>query len=233
MRRKLTFATLAALAGLLCVASAAMAVRAIGVYSNDMETTAKRGQLLKLSGRNCDRGGSEIALKVEIGERTKECAYRTPVVGRDLEIVATERLLSGTPEARRRGAFLSLSLRSGGGSRYQLLVFPLQRKYQLRKVTDGEVEFLAVGKQINRIQGLNKANQLRLRAFNLLDTRDKDDCRLLVYVNGKRFAVVTDRGAGPLRGRFVSISAGAGRNAGGVIASFDDVAVRVPSPFAS
>ena len=83
----------------------------------------------------------------------------------------------------------------------------MQRKYQLRKVVPGQdIRYLAVGKRISAIKGTNKANKIRLRAFNLLDTRDKDDCRLLVYVNGKRLAVVLDKRSGSLQGRETAFS---------------------------
>jgi hypothetical protein len=209
-----------------------MAVGAVGIYRNDMDTTSRRSQMVKLSGRNCERGGSRQALRTAVGNRTDECIYRTPVVGRDLEIAATVRLLSGTPRAMRQRVFLAINLRNGGGGKYQLAVFPLQKKYQLRKeLPDGTRRFLAVGKNIRRIKGTNRGTEVRLRAFNLTGTRDKDDCRLLVHIGGKRFAVLTDDNAGSLRGRYASVSVGSARSADGAVASFDDVAVRVPSPF--
>lgn len=232
MRPRFTSALLAALAGCLALAGSAAAVRGLAIYGNNMDSPGKRAQMVKLSGRNCDRGGSPRALKIEVGERTQECIYRTPVVGRDVEIFATARLLSGTPKAMRQRIFVAVNLRNGGGAKYQLAVFPAQRKFQLRKqLPDGTVEFLAVGKRIKRIRATNKANRLRLRAFNIERTRDRDDCRLLVYIGDKRFAVVTDRQAGPLQGRYASVSVGSRRAASGAVASFDDALVRVPSPF--
>jgi hypothetical protein len=232
MRLRFTGALLAVAAGCLALAGGAAAVRGLAIYANDMDSAGKRSHMVKLSGRNCDRGGSPRAFKIEVGERTQECIYRTPVVGRDVEIFATARLLSGTPREMRKRVFVALNLRNGGGAKYQLAVFPAQRKFQLRKVMpDGTIEFLAIGKRIKRIRATNKANRLRLRAFNIERTRDRDDCRLLVYIGDKRFAVVTDRQAGPLQGRYVSVSVGSRRSAGGAVASFDDALVRVPSPF--
>ena len=232
MGRRFAITFLATAVACLATAGAALAVKAIAIYANNMGTTAKRAQVVKISGSNCDRGGSPIALRVTVGRRTDECIYRTPVVGRDVEIFATARLLSGTPRAIRKRTFLALNLRNGGGGKYQLAVFPRQRKFQLRKdLPDGTRKFLAVGKRIKRIHGINKANKMRLRAFNLERTRDKDDCRLLVYIGDKRLAVVTDDHAGPLRGRFASMSVGSSKNDAGAVASFDDVLVRVPSPF--
>src|SRR6185295_20407869 len=90
-------AVLAVLPCALGAAGAAMAAP-VGVYQNPMGNDAQREQLRKLNGESCNRGGSEDALRVTLGKRTSECSYRTPVIGRDLEIAATARLLSGTPK---------------------------------------------------------------------------------------------------------------------------------------
>jgi hypothetical protein len=223
----------AALAAALVLVGAAVAAQTVGIYRNAMSTPGQRGQLSRVLGDDCKRGGSPRALRVQVGKRTDECAYRTQVVGRDLEILATERLLSGTPKRIRNRVFLGLTLRVGGGGGYQLRVFPLQRKYQLVKTTQtGERSFLAIGKQVRRIRGANKANKLRLRAFNMIHTRDPDDARLLVYIGDKRFVNVVDDSAGPLRGRMTAVSVGTPRGfANGAAASFDDVIVRVPNPY--
>lgn len=233
MPQKLPTILIAAIVAALCVAGTAGAIRGFAIYGNDMGSASKKSQIRPVSGRNCKRGGSAEALKVELGKRTRECIYRTPVIGRDVEIIATSRLLSGTPRELRRRVFLSVSLRSGEGmGRYQLVVFPRQRKYQLRKYVPGQdIRYLAVGKGISAIKGTNQANKIRLRAFNLVDTRDKDDCRLLVYVNGKRLAIVLDKRSGSLQGRETSFSVGSRRSARGAIGSFDNVKIRIPRPF--
>lgn len=231
MKLRLAFISVVLLAtGLVFVSSAAAAV--IGVYRNSMESDAQRGQIAKQLGERCARGGSSSAFRIFVGKRTRECGYRTPVVGRDLEIAATGRLLSGTPKDVQRRAFLSLNLRSGGaGARYQLLVFPLQRKAQLRKVLpDGEVKFLHVERGL-RAKGLNRANVMRLRAFNVTRGPEKGNCRVLAFLGKQRVADVTDPAAGFLQGRSSGFSLGAAGNAKGAVGSFDDIVVRVPSPF--
>ena len=67
-----------------------------------MESKGQRGQIVKLSGERCGRGSTGHAFEITVGKATKECSYRTPVLGRDLEIAATMRLLSGTPIAVQR-----------------------------------------------------------------------------------------------------------------------------------
>lgn len=221
---------LALTASLLLPASSGAAL--IGIYRNGLGSTAQRAQVVKLSGSRCARGGLEKALRVVIGKATKECSYRTPVIGRDLEIAATERLLGGTPKSLRPGAFLALNLRSGGGARYQLAVYPLQRKVQLRKTQpDGSIQYFDIEKSVAQVKGLDEANEMRLRAFNVTEGDEKGSCQLLGFVGGRLVVEATDHAAGELSGRAAGFSVGSAKNAKGAEASFDDVVVRVPSPF--
>jgi hypothetical protein len=217
----LAAATAALLAA--AVSSAAM----IGIYRNGMETTAQRAQLIKLAGSSCTRGGSEGALRIAIGKATDACSYRTPVLGRNLEIAATERLLSGTPAPLQRKAYLALELRAGAGAKYQLLAFPLQRKVQLVKVTGAGSEYLAIQKDVKELMGINKANALRLRVLKPA----KGQAQLSAYVGGDLVSEATDESAGDLSGQAAAVAVGAIKGANGVIASVDDVVVRVPVDF--
>ena len=209
------------------VAGAAM----IGVYRNGMETLAQRSQLIKLSGANCARAGANGAMRVTLGKKTAACSFRTPVLGRDLEIAATERLLSGTPENLQRKAFLGLELRAGSGFKYQLLVFPRQKKAQLVKVTGEGAKYLAIAKNEKAVLGINEANKLRLRAVNVTSGPDKGQARLFAYVGNTLVGEATDDGAGDLSGRNSTVVVGTIKNGNGIVASIDDVVVRVPSPF--
>jgi hypothetical protein len=229
---KTRFAAMFAAACLVVALAVAVAGAAmIGIYRNGMETTAQRAQLIKLAGSSCARGGSEEALRVTIGKRTDACSFRTPVVGRDLEISATERLLSGTPKAAQQKAYLALELRAGAGAKYQLLVFPLQRKAQLVKVTGTGSEYLAIEKNLKSVMGVNKANVLALRAINNRSGPERGQAKLFGYVGGVQVVEATDEGAGELTGSASAVAVGATKNADGVIGSVDDVVVRVPSPF--
>lgn len=210
----------ALLAGLLTAGSLSAAM--VGIYRNVMETKAQRSQMIKLSGASCSRAGTGGALRIAVGKRTDACSLRTPVIGRDLEISAVERLLSGTPTALQRKAFLGLELRAGGGAKYQLLAFPLQRKVQLVKVTGEGSEYLAIEKDVKGLMGVNKANSLRLRAVN----SEPGHSRLSAYVGGALAAEAADETAGELSGRASAVAIGAVSNANGVIGSVDDVVVR-------
>jgi hypothetical protein len=231
MRTRLTAILLAALAaGALALSSVAGAAM-IGIYRNGMESTTARSQMIKLHGRSCTRGGATSALRVVLGKRTDSCAYRTPVLGRDLEIAATERLLSGTPAGLQHKAYLGLELRAGAGAKYQMLVYPLQRKVQLIKVTPEGTKYLAIVKNQTAVKGVNKANTLRLRAVNVTSGPERGQANLFGYVGAELVAETTDAASGELTGSASAVSVGAGKNAAGLIASIDDVVVRVPSPF--
>ena len=216
-------------AGLLVCAVSGAAM--IGIYRNGMETLAQRSELVKLAGANCARAGANGAMRITLGKKTAACSFRTPVLGRDLEIAATERLLSGTPENLQRKAFLGLELRAGGGSKYQLLVFPRQKKAQLIKVTPEAVKYLAIAKNEKSVMGINEANKLRLRAVNVTSGPEKGQARLFAYIGSKLVREAVDDGAGDLSGRASSVIVGTIKNGNGVVASVDDVVVRVPSPF--
>ena len=231
MGRRITgMAVAAALASIALATSAGAAL--VGIYRNPMESSAQRGEAVKLSGERCKRGGSDHAFRIVVGKRTSECSYRTPVIGRDLEISATLRLLEKTPTKVRNKAFLGLTLRSGDGAHYQLTVFPLQRKAQLRKtLSDGKVRFLGVEKDVRAVKGVNGANKLRLRAFNITSGPEKGSCRLLAYVGKQKVVDFTDHAAGDLPGRASGFVVGAAKNAKGAVASVDDLVVRAPNPF--
>ncbi len=232
MRLRPTAIFLAAIAVALALAGAA-AASLIGIYRSDMESEAQQAQIAKLSGERCRRGGSSHTFRVVVGKRTRECAYRTPVVGRDLEIAAVERLLSGTPKPAKHKAFLAVNLRAGdAGARYQLAVFPVQRKAQLRKVrSDGSISYLNVERNVKSVQGIDRPNVLRLRAFNITEGPEKGKCRIVAFVARERVADVTDPAAGELQGRASGFSVGALSNANGLVASVDNVVIRVPNPF--
>ncbi len=204
----------------------------IGIYRNGMESKGQLAQISKLSGDRCGTGEADSVFSIIVGKQTKECSYRTPVIGRDIEIAATERLLGKTPKSVQQGAYLALDLRSGEGARYQLAVYPLQRKAQLRKIlADGSIEYLHIEKDVASIVGADKANQLRLQAFNVTEGEGKGNCRLLASVGGELVADVTDEGAGELSGRATGFSVGSAKFAKGAQATVDDVVIRVPSPF--
>jgi hypothetical protein len=224
MKTRLAALPIVALVALVVCASAGAAM--VAIYRNALDTTAQRAELLKLTGRSCARGGSEATLKVTVGKQTEECVYRTPVVGRNLEIAATERLLTGTPAAVAKKAFLGLVLRAGGGAKYELRVFPGQKKTQLVKTTkEGGIEYLAIEKKVAAVKGMNEANVLRLRIEGA-----KGKVKVIGYLGPEVVGEATDEGEG-VEGESSAVSVGAPTNGSGAIASFDAIVVRTPVSF--
>ncbi len=231
MRHRVTTIAVLALAGAFLALPALASAQVIGVYRNGMETLAQRSQLVKMYGRNCARAGIKGVMRVTVGKKTEACALRTPVIGRDLEVAATERLLSTTPKKLQHKAFLGLELRAGGNAKYQMRVFPLQHKVQLLRITPEETKYVAIVKEVKQVRELNKANALRLRAFNITEGEEKGHAQVTAYLGSEPIAEVTDAAAGELKGRFSAVVVGAVKNGNGVIASLDNVIVRLPSPF--
>jgi hypothetical protein len=205
----------------------------IGLYRNSMESDAQRGQMVKLSGERCALPESSHVFKIVIGKRTKKCTYRTPVVGRDLEIAAVERLLSSTPKALQHKAFLALNLRADSeGAGYELAVYPTQGKAQLRKIlSDGSIRYLHIEQNVAAVKGLDEPNELRLRALNVATGPEKGSARILAFVGGELVANVEDEATGELQGEASGFSVGAATGATGTAATIDNVVIRVPSPF--
>ena len=219
----LTGAVLCAALVVCAVAGAAM----ITVYTNVLESTPERSELVKLYGTSCKRGGGEGAVKVVLGKKTDSCSYRTPVVGRDLEIAATERILSGTPKALQRKAYVAVQLRAGGGNKYEIRAFPMQKKAQLIKVSEAGTKYLAVMKNVKGIGGLNKPTVVRLRAEKAAGA----SARLTAYIGSTVVGQVSDETAGELAGEAAAVSVGATKIATGLSGTIDDVVVRVPDPY--
>jgi len=72
---------------------------------------------------------------------------------------------------------------------------------------------------------------LRLRAVNVTSGPEKGQVRLFAYVGKTVVGEAVDDGAGDLTGRNSTVVVGTIKNGNGIIASVDDVVVRVPSPF--
>lgn len=204
----------------------------VGIYRNSLDSLTQRAQLIKVTGRSCARSGTDEALRVTVGKRTEACSLRTPVLGTDLEIAATMRLLSGTPVAQQRKAFVGVELRAGGGAKYQLLVYPMQKKAQLIKVTADGPEYFQVAKDLPGAMGVNKATAVRLQALKIrAEGPDRGRVQLVGFLGRERIVEGIDALPSEVPGENSTVVVGAPKNGNGVIASIDDIVVRVPSPY--
>ena len=205
----------------------------IGIYRNPMENKGQLAQILKLSGERCARGGSEGAFTITIGKATKECSYRTPVLGRDLEIGGDDAPAQQpqTPKSVQRSVYLALDLRAGGGARYQLAVYPLQRKAQLRKFLHRRhVEYLEIEKDVQADEGHQRSQPAAAARLQRHLRPRKGPCR-----SSPSSAASCRRshrpGGGRTEGRASRLLGRRGQERQGRGGSVDDVVVRVPNPF--
>lgn len=227
MKGRLSIVFVAVL-GTALVASAVAGAAMVGIYRNGLESTAQRAELVKLLGRSCKRGGGEDALRVVLGKKTDSCSYRTPVIGRNLEVAATERILSGTPKPLQNKAYVSVQLRVGGGSKYEIRAFPVQKKAQLIKVSETGTKYLAIKKNVKEIGGLNEPTVVRLKVEK---TEGEASALVGAYVGPTAIGEVTDEAAGEVTGEFSAVGIGATKIAEGLSGSIDDLVVRVPVAF--
>jgi hypothetical protein len=225
MKAKILIATvLASAIGLFAAGAASGAF--VAIYRNAMESTAQRAEIVKLAGKSCTRGGGATSLKVTVGKLTEECAYRTPVVGQNLEIAVTGRILTGTPTAVAKKAFLGLELRAGGGGRLELRVFPGQKKVQIARITKEGIRYLAIQKNVAAVAEPTMPNVLRLRVIEEAGT-----CKVSGYLGGELAIEATQEACAELSGESTAITAGAPNNGSGLIAGFEAIVVRTPVSF--
>jgi hypothetical protein len=228
MKTKLILALfLASVVGL--VASGVASAAFVAIYRNALETTAQRGEVVKLSGKACTRGGGKTTLLVTVGKLTEECAYRIPVVGSDLEIAATGQVNPATPPAVAKKAFLGLQLRAGGGAKLELRVFPAQKKAQIARITKEGIKFLAVKKNLVSLKKA-KSVVLRLRVVGGAGEA-AGTCKIGGYLAGELAVEAEDPACGELEGESTALSAGAPNNGSGLVASFAAIVVRTPVRF--
>jgi hypothetical protein len=224
----LLFTSVFAVVGLVFAGIASAAF--VAIYRNALETTAQRSEVTKLAGKECTRGGGKTSLLVTVGKLTEECAYKTPVVGADLEIAATGALSAATPPKVAKKAFLALQLRAGGGGKLELRVFPGQKKAQIARVTEEGIKYLAIAKNLTAIKETNKALVLRLRVVEG-SAEAAGTCKIGGYLSGELVVEAEDPACGELEGEGTGLAAGATNNGVGVVASFAAIVVRTPVRF--
>ena len=228
MKSKLAIATVSLFAVGLLVAGAASGAF-VAIYRNALETTAQRSEIIKVAGKSCTRGGGQTALKITVGKLTEECAYKTPVVGQNLEIAATGSISTATPPKVAKKAFLALQLRAGGGGKLELRVFPGQQKAQIARATEAGIKYLAIKKNIVSLKEA-KAVVLRLRVVEG-SGEAAGTCKIGGYLSGELVVEAEDPACGELKGESTALAAGATNNGVGVVASFAAIVVRVPVRF--
>src|SRR6185437_7031445 len=219
--------TVCAVVGLIFAGIASAAF--VAIYRNALETTAQRGEVLKLARKDCTRGGGKTSLLITVGKLTEECAFFATFVGSDLEIAATGSISLATPPKVAKKAFLALQLRAGGGGRLELRVFPAQQKAQIARVTEEGIKYLAIKKSIVSLKEA-KAVVLRLRVIES-SGEAAGTCKIGGYLSGELVVEAEDPTCGELEGEGTALAAGATNNGVGVVAALSALVDRVPVRF--
>ena len=193
---------LATLCALLFGALAAQA--SVRVYSNDFSSRTEFAEIERSRGKACDRRyrKKSKAMLALLKRGPASCAFRPPVVG-DAElpnhrVKVDGKVLDTTPKSIRGGAFLELTVRSGGGGAgYSLRIFPEKKRFALTRGPQGG-GFPVTGKS-NAVKKIGERNRLELAAGG---------ATIRAFVNGQEVAKVEDQNPGQVTGRKIRFALG-------------------------
>ena len=234
MRTKLTalFVALAS-AGVVAVAVAGPVPVAVYTFESAGDVQAFQKQLGKRCQKNWRR---QKSMAIVIGTGTNRCVFDTSVVGdstdpgTDMEVTAAASLGAGGSKKLQNKGFVGVAARSSATAGYELRVRPVAGTWQLFRDPRGAPGpvLLRSGKG-NFIKSGTKPNLLVLRAFDF----NTPTTNILAKINNKAVATLTDAEADSPDGRRSAVVTGVkGKGAGtGISGIFDNVAIKVPSPF--
>jgi hypothetical protein len=218
----------AVLAGALVLTLTATAFGLVDVYKNSFSTKGGFKEIkFTGSGRSsCDRDWAKKRKmsKITVKKAPKTCRYAPPVRATAPQprhqFEGLARLSKQTHSSVRGDAYVAVAVRVGGGNRYELRVFPRERRFELIRQPSGAG--FPVDGMSSDIKGMAKLNKLRLRAFGN---------RIKAWVNGAEVADVNDGSTGQVNGRALEFSVGnegdSGRNTVGL---FQRLKLSIPDP---
>ncbi len=210
-----------------CCALAATAYGFVQVYGNNINNRPQYREIKTVTNSDkCKRRFQEARKQMEVTAvgGPRHCFFKPPVQGSgphpDHRWDARGRILTKTASAIRLDAYLSMSVRVGGGERYELRIFPKDREYELRRKPGGAM-FPKTGGN-NAIKPIGEGNNMRVLVTG---------AKVRALVNGTEVAEVTDPQPGELRGAKVEFGVGNLRNTGkSTVATFDALKLSVPNP---
>lgn len=203
------------------------ALAVVQVYSNGFNSRQSAKALRAAdAGKRCERGWQKKRdqVRVTLKRAPGVCTYRPPVQGDgprpDHRFQAKGKISKNTHKNVRGGAYLTVSVRVGGGDRYELRVFPRGRRYVLRRQPSGG-GFPATGTN-PEIGKIGRKNRVLLAATGN---------EIRAKVNGATLATVTDGNASQLDGRRLEFGIGSEADTKrNTVGAFSKIAVSVPNP---
>jgi hypothetical protein len=228
-RTRIRTTLIAAAVAVTGTAVAATGFAAVTVYDNDFSSRAEVREVKKSGGKACGRKfvrkGKRKSMRVIVKDGPATCAFRPPVQGDgelpNFELRLDAKIAKSTADSVRKGAFLGVSVRVGGGGvGYELRVFPHTDKFTLARGPNSNA-FPITGTEA-AIAGIGKKNTLRLSV---------QGARVRARVNGAEVADVTDNDPAAVSGRKLRFAVGGERNSGkDVRGTVKKVRVTVPDP---
>ena len=250
MRTKLT-ATVALVVALAGGALAHGATVPIAIYS--FATQADVAAFQRQAGAKCTKKWQQMkSMAVTVGTGTNTCAFQTTVVsdssdpGADMDVSATVALGAATPPKLLPKAFVGVAARSSETAGYEFRIRPAAQTWQLfrdPKGTPGPVlfrsgkgAFIKTGKPV-KTQATPKKPAKQASTTNAISLQVFDNgtttTTVTGVINGRSVINFADTGTDQPDGRRSVIVTGVkGAAPGpGVVGVFDNVAIKVPSPF--
>lgn len=226
-RERSRWLSLAGIGAVAALVAAASAFGYVSIYNNTFNSKSKYREIKKIGKSDrCDREYKEGRGVMEVWAKQgpRQCWFAPPVQGvsprPDHRFDAAGRVMRETPKGLRRHAFLTLALRVGGGNRYDLRVFPKDRRFQLRRSPDGAG--FPVAADSNAVAGIGQLNKMALIA---------EGARVRALVNGTEVANVVDPNPNDVKGRKLEFGVGSVKEARGrTVANYDRLKVSVPDP---
>lgn len=237
MRKKL-ISTLCAL-GVLASAGTAQAVVTYPVAIFDFTNPNDINSFQKVAGggKCVKKLRPQVALGINVGDTSPTCAFRTSVIADSQDTSPSQQIQSTvswekkTPRNQQRKLYLSVLTRASATGHYELRIVPVKQKWALIRDPDGAAPATTMASgTLKRIKpGATKPNTLLLQTFAGTGTA----VSVYAQINGIVVLNSVDTGATPPAGRYNEIAVGSktGASALGMLGTFDDVTIQVPSPF--
>jgi hypothetical protein len=234
MKAKLTLALCAVsvLGGTVAVAHAAEIPVAIYPFTDPGDAA----KFFKVKGTKCSRKPLAGTMTIKLGTDTNECAYRSSVIADStdnspsIDLTGTATYSAKTPANLTNKLYLGVLTRASANEHYELRVVPAKQRWIMLRDPAGSGSEAVLKAGAAKFIKVNpaKPNSLRLRTFAIAG-----GVSVIAQINGQTVYSAIDSAPQPPAGRYNELSAGnkTGSSGSGIVGIFDDVSIRVPSPF--
>jgi hypothetical protein len=190
----------------------------------------------KVKGTKCSRKPVAMALSIKVGANTPQCAFRSSVIADSddtspsIDLSANATYSAKTPANLKNKLYVSLLTRASANEHYELRVSPAKQRWSLLRDPAGTAPEAVLKSGAAKFIKINpaKPNTLRLRTFAIAG-----GVSVIAQINGQTVFTQIDGAPQPPAGKFNEIAVGnkTAASGSGMVGVFDDVSIRVPSPF--